>query len=152
MVAKAESFVKLDRGNATADHLYVQRDRDQNFTKSFNATLKRLRVKMKHDAFRSPNPNAFVERLIQSSGHEYLDRIVMFEEQHIDHVCHEYLSHYHGERPQQSLQNEPTNHHTQEVREAQDEAGIVEDEIVSLSEIRCKQQLGGLLKSYGRET
>ena len=149
VVAQAESFVKQARGNGLSI-TYVQRDRDRKFTKSFDAKFKSLRVKMKPGAFRAPNTNAFVERFIQSIGQECLDRFVIFGEQHMDHVCQEYLAHYHEERPHQSLENEPITAPKKRGR-PKTKRGNVEREVVPLSEIRCKQRLGGLLKSYNRK-
>jgi hypothetical protein len=54
-------------------------------------------------SYQAPTTIAFVERFIQSIEHECLDRFVIFGEQHMDHVCREYLAHYHDERPHQSL-------------------------------------------------
>lgn len=106
VVAQAESFVKQSRGNGLPI-TYVQHDRHRKFTKSFDAKLKSLRVKMKPNAFRAPNINAFVERFIQSIWPECLDRFAIFGEQQMDHVCQQYLAYYHEERPHQSLENEP---------------------------------------------
>jgi putative transposase len=55
----------------------VQRDRDTTFTKSFDAALKRIRVKTVASAYRSPNTNAYVERFIQPIQQECLDRFVI---------------------------------------------------------------------------
>jgi putative transposase len=149
VVAQVESFVKQARGNGLPI-TYVQRDRDTKFTKSFDAKLKSLRVKIKPGAFRSPNTNAFVERFIQSIEQECLDRFVIFGEQHMDHVCAEYAAHYHEERPHQSLENEPITAPKKRGR-PKTKRGKVEDEIVPLADVRCKQRLGGLLKSYHRK-
>lgn len=67
----------------------------------------------------------------------------------MDHVCAEYAAHYHQERPHQSLENEPIATPKKRGR-PKTKRGKVEHEIVPLNEVRCKQRLGGLLKSYGR--
>jgi putative transposase len=141
--------VKQARGNGLPI-TYVQRDRDRKFTKSFGAKLKSLRVKMKPGAFRAPNTNAFVERFIQSIGQECLDRFVIFGEQHMDHVCQEYLAHYHEERPHQSLENEPLTTLKRRGR-PKTKRGKVDDELVPFYEVHCKQRLGGLLKCYSHK-
>ncbi len=130
---------------------YVQHDRDKKFPKGFVAMLKRLRVQNKRGAYRAPNTNAFVERFIQSIGQECLDRFVIFGEQHMDYVCQEYLAHYHEERPHQGdgIDNELLNRPKKRGR-PKTKRGNVEDEIVPLANVRCKQRLGGLLKSYRR--
>lgn len=125
----------------------VQHDRDAKFTRSFDRKLKSRRVKIKRGAFRAPNTNAFVERFIQSIEQECLDRFVVFGEQHLDHLCAEYLAYYHEERPHQSLDNDPLRKPKKRGR-PKTKRGKIEDEIVPLADVRCKQRLGGLLKSY----
>lgn len=146
VVAQADSFVNQAREKSLPVR-YVQRDRDTKFTKSFDQALKRRRVKIKAGAYRLPNTNAFVERFIQSVQQECLDRFVIFGEQHMDHMCAEYLAHYHDERPHQSLENEPITAPKKRGR-PKTKRGNVEDEIVPLADVRCKKRLGGVLKSY----
>ena len=55
-----------------------------------------------------------------------------------------------ADRPHQSLDNELLKKPKNRGR-PQTNRGNLEDEIVPLSEIRCKQRLGGLLKSYSRK-
>ena len=91
-----------------------------------------------------------MERFIQSIGQECLDRFVIFGEQHMDHVCAEFMAHYHEERPHQSLANAPIVTPRKRGR-PKTKRGKVEDEIVPLADVACKQRLGGLLKSYSRK-
>jgi putative transposase len=74
---------------------------------------------------------------------------VVFGEQHLNHLCAEYLAYYHEERPHQSLDNESLNQPAKRGR-PKTKRGKIDDEIVLLSEVRCLQRLGGLLKSYSR--
>lgn len=127
----------------------LQHDRDTKFTKSFDATLKRRRVKIIRGAYRAPNTNAFVERLIQSIEHECLDRFVVFGEQHLDHLCSEYVAHYHEERPHQSLENIPVKSQLKRGRPKTLRGRAIE-EVFPLTEVQCLQRLGGFLKSYRR--
>jgi putative transposase len=147
-VTQAESFVKQARAKGLPVR-QVQRDRDTKFTRSFDAALKRRRVKVVTNAFRSPNTNAYVERFIQSIQQECLDRFVVFGTHHLDHLGAEYLTHCHEERPHQSLENEPLVKPKKRGRPATKQ-GKIEDEIVPLAEVRCSKRLGGLLKSYIR--
>ena len=148
VVAQAESFVKQARERDLPITI-VQRDRDKKFGTLFDAKLKSLRVTAKVGAIRSPNTNAFVERFVQSIQQECLDRFVVFGERHMDHVCQEYISHYHAERPHQSLDNVPVTAPKKRGR-PKTKRGKLEDELLSPGDVRCTQQLGGLLKSYGR--
>jgi hypothetical protein len=49
--------------------------------------------------YRSPNQNAYIARFVQAIGRECLDKFIVFEQEHLDHVCREYVEHYHAERP-----------------------------------------------------
>jgi putative transposase len=114
----------------------VTRDRDSNYRRVFDETLKRHDVRVMRLAYRSPNLNAYVERFIQSIQVECLDHFLVFGEKHFDFLVREFLEYYHEERPHQGLGNQllsgqpPPN----------DNDG----------EIRCRTRLGGLLKHYYR--
>lgn len=149
IVAQADSFVQQARRQGLPVAL-LQHDRDTKFTKRFDAILKRRRVKIKRGAYRAPNTNAFVERFIQSIEQECLDQFVVFGEQHLDHLCAEYVAHYHEERPHQSLDNSPVKLLRKRGR-PKTSRGRAMDEVIPLNEIQCQHRLGGLLKSYSRK-
>jgi hypothetical protein len=67
---------------------------------------------------------------------------VIFGEQHMAHVCQEYLAHYHEERPHQSLENVPIAA-PKKRGQPMTKRGNVEDEIVPMANVRCKQRLEG---------
>ena len=148
VVAQAVSFVQQARAQGLRVR-YVQHDRDTKFTKSVDATLRQHRVKPLRNAFRSPNTNAFVERFIQSIGQECLDRFVVFGTQHLDHLCREYLAFYHQDRPHQGIDNELIQRPRVRGRPKK-HRGELEEQVVPLAEVRCRQRLGGRLKSYAR--
>ena len=84
-----------------------------------------------------------------------MDRFIVFGERHLDHLCQEYLTHDYMERSasvahNEVLANEPLNRPKARGR-PKVKRGSIEDEIVPLNEVRCKQRLGGLLKSYSRK-
>jgi putative transposase len=56
-------------------------------------------------ARQQPNLNAYAERFVRSIKHECLRHIVRLGERHLRNVIHDYVSHYHAERPQQGLGN-----------------------------------------------
>ena len=64
VVKQGEDFVQESRRSGLKAG-QLMHDRDTKFTEQFDRTLQRLRIDMKHAAFRSPNTNAFVERFIQ---------------------------------------------------------------------------------------
>ena len=111
--------------------------------------LKDSRITVYKTAFRAPNTNAFVERFIQTIQQECLDHFVILGQRHFDHLVAEWLEHYHEERPHQSLDNEPLKKPKRRGRPTKRQVSIME-QVVPLSDVRCRQRLGGLLKSYSR--
>jgi putative transposase len=128
----------------------VERNRDTKFTKSFDTKLQSQRVKVIKNPILSPNMTAFDERFIQSIKTECLDHFIVFGESHLNHLCNEYLAHYHDDRPHQGMDNErlvkPKSHGRPPTKPV-----TIAKQIVPLAEVRCKQRLGGLLKSYSRK-
>jgi putative transposase len=94
--------------------------------------------------YRSPNTVAFVERFIQTLGQECLDHFIVFGERHLNYLCATFIDYYHRFRPHQGKENgllvQKRRHQTQR-----------ESDSLQLSEVRCQQQLGGLLKHYYRK-
>jgi transposase InsO family protein len=84
---------------------------------------------------RSPNLSAFAERFVRSIKSECLDRIVPLGEAHLRRAISEYVVHYHQERNHQGLDNEL----------------IVSAAANGVGKVRCRERLGGLLRSYYRE-
>ena len=60
--------------------------------------------------------------------------MIFFGEASLRRASSEYLNHYHAERAQQGLGNEPLENH----------------EVTQQGEIRCRERLGGILKHYYR--
>src|SRR4030095_15062655 len=100
-----------------------------------------LRVQM--SAYRSPNTIAFVERFIQTLGQECFDHSAIFSERHLIPLASVFVDYYHSLRPHQGKENELL----VAKRKSRLTAPV---EVISLSEIGCQQQLGGLLKHYYR--
>jgi putative transposase len=84
---------------------YLILDRDPLYTKEFRQMLREAGVKPLLLPARSPNLNAYAERLVLSIKSECLDRIVPLGEGHLRRAVGEYLAHYHGERNHQGLDN-----------------------------------------------
>lgn len=127
----------------------TEHDRDTKFTRSFDQALGARRVKLLKNAYRAPNTNAFVERFIQSLQQECLDKFIIFGAKHCDVLVRDYVEYYLTDRPHQGRDNELLNVKRKRGRPKTDR-GKIEDQIVPLGEVRCKQRLGGLLKSYRR--
>jgi len=129
----------------------VMHDCDTKFTASFDDILESADLEVKKAAHRSPNTNAFVERFIQTLQQECLDYFIVFGEQHMDHLVSEMVAHYHEERPHQAKDNDrlvPAISKSQKHKRKKDESP---PDVIPVSQIECRQRLGGLLKHYYRE-
>lgn len=130
----------------------VMHDRDTKFTSSFDEILKSADLKVVKAAHRAPNTVAFVERFIQTLQQECLDYFIVFGEKHMDYLVSEMVSHYHEERPHQAKGNDPL---TPPPSPRPTQGNRMKEqpppEVAPLSQIACRQRLGGLLKHYYRE-
>jgi putative transposase len=81
--------------------------------------------------------NAYVERFVQAIQQECLDQFIIFGTEHFDHVCKEYMEHYHAERPHQAMGNAPLI--------APAASGSTDGKVM------CRERLGGVLRHYYRE-
>lgn len=129
----------------------VMHDRDAKFAESFDGLLESVNLQVIKAAHRSPNTVAFVERFIQTLQQECLDYFVVLGQKHMDYLVSEMLAYYHQERPHQSKGNDPLT-----IDEGKSEKPAAKKEesppnVVSISQIRCRQRLGGLLKHYYRQ-
>ena len=128
----------------------LMHDRDTKFTKSFDETFASKKSEVKISAFRSPNTCAFVERFIQTVKQECLDHFVVFGRNHFDHICEQFAEHYHLERPHQAQENDvlpmAKGKQKKKAKEPADESSSIQ-----LSQVHCKERLGGLLKHYSHK-
>lgn len=84
---------------------YLIHDRDTKFCESFRAILKSSGVKPLKLPARSPNLNAYAERIILSIKSECLSKLIFFTEQSLLRAVKEYMVHYHKERNHQGNDN-----------------------------------------------
>jgi putative transposase len=95
-------------------------------------------------SFRAPNLNAFVERFNQTLLVEALDHFIIFGRKHLDHIVSEFVRFYLRKRPHQSLDNEP-------IGKRKRQRKLAASKVISLTDVRCERQLGGVLKHYYRK-
>jgi putative transposase len=82
---------------------------------------------------RSPNMNAYAERLVRSIKEECLSKIIPIGERHLRRVIEEYAEHYHLERNHQGLGNRLIDG---------------ESSTTPAHRVECRERLGGLLRFY----
>jgi transposase InsO family protein len=115
---------------------YLIHDRDGKFCPAFQQTIEAVGVTRIPLPARSPNLNAYAERWVRSVKDEALSRLILVREPCLRHALTESVAHDHEERPHQGKSNVvlmPAAYGSQ--REGP---------------IRCREQLGGLLKYYHR--
>jgi putative transposase len=140
---QAQSFARhVKQSKLGAD--IVMHDRDTKFTASFDDALKGAGMRVQKAAYRSPNTVAFVERFIQTLGQECLDHFIVFGERHMNHLCSVFLDYYHQRRPHQGKENEL-------LVARRGARPKPRRDVTILADVRCEQQLGGLLKHYYRK-
>ena len=115
-------------------HRFLICDRDSCFTAQFRRILKEAGVQVIRTPRQAPNCNAYAERFVLSIKSECLNRMIFFGESSLRRAIAAYLEHYHTERAHQGLGNERIDGN----------AGSC------VGEIRCRERLGGILKSYYR--
>ena len=112
-------------------------DRDRKYTEGFRKMLEDAGMEMVRLPVRSPNLNAYAERIVLSFKSECLDRMVLFGEASLKRAVSPYLVHYHGKRNQQGLGN----------RLIEPAASVGEKR----GKVECRERLGGMLKYSYRD-
>ena len=148
MVRQAAEFVESIKTEGPKCKILML-DNDGKYSKPFIAALKKGKVKTQRTPIRSPNMVAFAERFVQTIKQECLDHFIVFGHKHMDVLCQEFKIHYHEERPHQGLDNELIGE--TKTRKRKSKSKMDQPATTSLAEIRCKERLGGLLKSYSRK-
>ena len=114
---------------------YLIHDRDGKYCPVFQQFIDAAGVTRVSLPPRSPNLNTYAERWIRSVKEECLSRLILFGEASLRHVLTQYVEHFHHERNHQGKGNvllfPPV---------SQDKAHA--------GPLRCRERLGGLLKSY----
>ena len=115
---------------------YLIHDRDTKFCSSFDQVLRWSGITPIKLPPRSPNLNAFVERLVRSIKEECLSKLLLFGEEALKKALSEYVQHYHHERNHQGLENRLL---------------FPDVQLSSKGPIEQKQRMGGLLNFYYRK-
>lgn len=114
---------------------YLIHDRDPLYqSEGFHYILKTSGIEPVKLPAQSPDLNAYAERFVKSIKHECLNHLILSSVEQLEYVLRQYQEYYHHERIHQSLGRIIEPKHT----------------INNNAEIRCIEQLNGLLKSYHR--
>ena len=135
MIQYARNLTDAEDGFLKGKRILIH-DRDPLYTKKFRQTLRAAGVRTLKTPKQSPNLNAYAERFVWSIKHECLDKMILFGEKGVRHAVEQYVEHYLLERPHRVLGRRITE---------------PDRPMPTVGEVRCRERLGGLLKSYFRE-
>jgi Integrase core domain len=93
----------LDLAERFGEFRFLIRDRESNFTASFDAVFQATSTTILCTAVQAPRMNAICERLIGTLRRELLDRTLILNRAHLRAVLAEYREHYNTARPHQSI-------------------------------------------------
>jgi transposase InsO family protein len=111
-------------------------DRDSKFSSSFDEVFCSEGMRIIRTPVRSPQANAFAERLVKTLRHEVLDWTLILGRRHLDRVLASYASPYNVERPHRGIG----------LRAPEKQSHVDPVEIVP--EIKRRDLLGGLIHEY----
>ncbi|WP_164100996.1 integrase core domain-containing protein [Candidatus Laterigemmans baculatus] len=118
----------------------VQRDQDTKYGAPFDEVFRSTGCKIKKTCPRSPNLQAFVERVIQTLKHEVLNAFCVISERHLDHILHVAQDWYNHRRGHTERDHLPP------VRDGGEPPAVD----LAKHRLECYSELGGHLKSYRR--
>jgi putative transposase len=101
----AEWTLQQFRESVTGEEPYraVIHDRDSIYSRELDSSLRLLGLRVLRTPYRSPQANAFCERLIGSVRRECLDFMIPLNEGHIRTILKRWVAHFNGGRPHSSL-------------------------------------------------
>ena len=116
--------------------LFSLHDRDAKFCGPCDEVLGSEGIRIIRTPIRSPQANAFAERLVKTLRHEVLDWTLILGHRHLDRVLASYARHYNAERPHRGIA----------LRVPDKQSHVDPVEIVP--EIKRRDLLGGLIHEY----
>jgi len=101
----SSAFLQQFRECVTGEEPYkfVIHDRDSIYSRELDSSLRSLGLRVLRTPYRTPQANAFCERLIGSARRECLDFVIPLHESHIRMILKPWVAHFNRGRPHSSL-------------------------------------------------
>ncbi len=93
----------MDLGEQAHQIKFMIRDRGSNYTAAFDAVLADAGIRTVLCNVQTPRMNAIAERWIGGCRHELLDRILIWNQDHLRRILRQYETHHNQHRPHRSL-------------------------------------------------
>jgi putative transposase len=93
----------MDLGEQAHRARFMIRDRGSNYTAAFDAVLAGAGIRTVLCNVRTPRMNAIAERWIGGCRRELLDRTLIWNQNHLRQILHQYETHHNQHRPHRSL-------------------------------------------------
>jgi putative transposase len=106
-VAQQARNLIMQLGDGERRFRFLLHDRDSKFCFDFDTVFGSEGMRIIRTPVRAPNANAHAERWVGTLRRECLDRVLILNRRHLDHVLRHYVAHYNRHRPHRSLSLEP---------------------------------------------
>ena len=122
-------------------------DHDAGYSEGFDELLKYIGIAPVKTPYQAPNANAFAERWIRSLREECLNHLLIFGLDRLQYVLDQYKDYFNQHRPHQGIGNRIPARIGRDMKGGQ----TILDKSNDAGGVKCKQFLGGLLKSYSQK-
>lgn len=119
---------------------FLIRDRDRQFTDSFDAVFEAQGARIIQTPIQAPEANGIAERFVRTVRSECLDWLLIGGAWHLERVLAEFIEHYNNHRAHRSLELAPPN----------GRPAIERGTDAPPSRVNRRDRLGGLIHEYQR--
>ena len=117
---------------------YLIRDRDNKFTRDFDAVFASEGIETIKTPVRAPKANAIAERFVRTARAECLGWLLIVNRRHLERVLRIFVGHYNSHRPHRSLNLGPPEPSARRLRALP----------LPTAAIERRDRLGGLIHEY----